>query len=154
MNDAFLKKEQGVLTEDMIQGIADRLVHVCRELPIALCYLHGSCVDGSLSPLSDVDVAVLLKSDVGRDPRKMFDVMSTLEKAAQVPKLDVVILNVAGPIIADRVVRKGKLLYSNSERTRIVFEAATIKRAFDFAYFSKVFDEALLSQLAEGHVVD
>ena len=154
MNEAPFKKEQDVLTEDVIQGIAGRLVDACRELPIALLYLHGSCADGSPSVLSDVDVAVLLKSDVGRDPRQVLDVMGALEQAARVPKLDVVILNSAGPIIADRVVRKGKLLYSEGERTRILFEEAAIKRAFDFAYFSKVFDEALLSQLAEGHVVD
>ena len=97
---------------------------------------------------------MLMDQDFARDRHRVLDIYTALENAAQRSDLDIVVLNSAGPIIRDRVVRHGQLLYARSERIRILFEAFAIKDALDFSYYSEIYDEALFHQLAEEHILD
>lgn len=119
-----------------------------------MLYLHGAHARGTQSALSDLGLAVLLDRGVARDCRAWMEVASALEEVCGRDDVDLVWLNTAGPIIADRVVRHGRLVYGTSEKERIAFEEAAIKRALDFRFFSKVYDDALFRRLREGHFLD
>jgi predicted nucleotidyltransferase len=100
--------------------------------------------------MSDLDLAVLLERGLSREGNLHLDLLADLEEACRRDDLDLVILNRAGPIIRDRVVRHGRLIFAASDVERVRFEAAAIKEALDFHHFSRVYDEALFRQLAEG----
>lgn len=127
-----------------------RLRAACAESPIVLLYLHGAHARGTQGPLSDVDIAVLLEVDAARDAKASLTLVGKLADACGREDVDVVILNSAGSIIKDRVVRNGRLVFAGSERERLRFEASAVMEALDFQHFSRVYDDALFGQLAEG----
>ena len=98
----------------------------------------------------DVDIAVLLERDRARDTEAQLRLLSTLQEVCGRDDVDLAVLNTAGPILKDRVVRQGRLVYARSERDRELFEAAAIKELFDFEHFSRPYNEALFGHLAEG----
>lgn len=143
-------KESRVMSPEEVDRLAEALAERCRSLPVVLLYLHGAHARGTQSILSDLDLAVLLDPPAGRDRSTGMEVASALEEVCERDDVDLVLLNTAGPIIADRVVRRGRLVYTASERERIVFEAAAVKKALDFRFFSRVYDDALFRQIREG----
>jgi hypothetical protein len=145
--------EPRVLTPGEVEALAARLAALCTAQPVVLLYLHGSHVRGTQGPLSDLDVAVLLEQPAARG-LAVLDLLSALQEACRRDDVDLVVLNTAGPIIRDRVVRHGRLIYARSEADRIRFEAAAIKEALDFRFFSRVYDDALFRQLREGRFLD
>ena len=146
----FLDTRTTVLSPDEVEAMVGRLRAACAGTPIVLLYLHGAHARGTQGPLSDLDLAVLLEADAARDPHAFLALLGKLTDACGREDLDVVLLNRAGLIIKDRVVRDGRLLFAASERERVRFEAHAIKEALDFRYFSRVYDDALFGQLAEG----
>jgi hypothetical protein len=147
-------QEPRVLLPEEVDRLADALAERCRSLPVVLLYLHGAHAKGTQSALSDLDLAALLDLHAGRDRRTRIRVASELEQVCGRDDVDLVVLNTAGPIIADRVVRHGRLVYAASERERIAFEAAAVKKALDFRFFSRVYDDALFRQIREGRFLD
>jgi predicted nucleotidyltransferase len=139
-----------VLSPEQVEALLPKLVRVCADAPVILLYLHGSHARGTQAPLSDIDLAVLLEPECGRDYRVHGDLLMALQEACGRDDIDLVIFNTAGPIIHDRVIRHGRLLYARREAQRIAFEADALKRAMDFNYYSKVYDDALFRQLREG----
>jgi len=143
-----------VLTPAEVEVLAARLEAFCHGRPILLLYLHGSHAQGTQTAMSDLDLAVLLERGLSREGHLQLDLLAGLEEACQRDDVDLVILNRAGPIIRDRVVRHGRLVYAASDMEKVRFEAAAIKEGLDFGYFSRVYDEALFRQLAEGRWLD
>ncbi len=146
--------EPKVLSPGEVDRIEKALAARCRSLPVVLLYLHGSHARGAQGPLSDLDLAVLLEPAAARDRRTLDDVIAALEETCKRDDVDLVVLNTAGPIIADRVVRQGRLIYARSDNERIAFEADAVKKALDFGHFSRVYDDALFRRLKEGRGLD
>ena len=146
--------EPRVLDPEDVDRLTGSLAERCRSLPVLLLYLHGTHARGTQSVLSDLDLAVLLERTSAREGRARMAVVSALEEACERDDVDLVILNTAGPIIADRVVRHGRLVYARSERERVAFEASAIKHSLDFRYFSRVYDDALFRRIREGRFLD
>jgi len=146
--------EPGVLSPEDVERMIGALADRCRTLPVILLYLHGSHAHGTQSVLSDLDLAVLLEPEAARNRRIYADVTFALEETCKRDDVDIVILNTAGPIIADRVIRQGRLVYARDDRERITFETSVVKKALDFRFFSRVYDDALFRQLREGRYLD
>lgn len=147
--------EPRVLSSEDVERIIEALADRCRGLPpVVLLYLHGAHARGTQSALSDLDLAVLLEPGAARNRRIHADVLFALEETCERDDVDMVILNTAGPIIADRVIRQGRLVYARDDRERIIFEASVIRKALDFRFFSRVYDDALFRQLREGRYLD
>ena len=142
--------EPKVLTPAEVEELCSRLDGACSAAPIVLLYLHGAHARGTQGPLSDLDIAVLLEEAVAQERESSLDILLSLQALCGREDVDLVVLNTAGPIIRSRIVRSGRLVYARSERDRVIFEAAAIKEALDFQYFSRVYDEALFRQIAEG----
>jgi predicted nucleotidyltransferase len=80
---------------------------------VDLILLFGSVVSGRARPTSDLDVAVL-----GREVVDLDSVFLALAPKLKTPRLDLVDLRRAGPILAFEAARSGVVLF---ERTRAVF---------------------------------
>lgn len=146
--------QPGKLGTEELEHLLEALAERCRSLPVLLLYLHGSYARGTQSALSDLDLAVVMEREAGRRRLDQADVAFALEEVCKRDDVDLVVLNTAGPIIADRVVRHGRLVYARHDRERVAFEATAIKKALDFRHFSRAYDDALFRQLREGRCLD
>ena len=142
--------EPKVLATEELDDLVSRLAELCDRFGVVLMYLHGSHGNGTHGHLSDLDIAVLLGSDAASEGRKQLELLAALQETSGREDVDLIVLNTAGSIIKDRVVRHGRLVYAGNQSIRVRFEAATIKEALDFEYFSRVYDDALFTQLREG----
>ena len=154
MRHMYSTRTPEVLSPEQVEALLPKLVRVGAAAPVILLYLHGSHARGTQAPLSDIDLAVLLEPECGRDYRVHGDLLMALQEACGRDDIDLVIFNAAGPIIRDRVIRHGRLVYARSEAQRVAFEADALKRAMDFSYYSQVYDDALFRQLKEGRLPD
>jgi predicted nucleotidyltransferase len=145
--------QPAVLKTDEVEELAPKLEGACKSFPVVLLYLHGSHAHGTQGALSDVDMAVLFDGPRARDNRLYLDMLAALEQACGREDVDLAVLNAAGPILKSRVVRSGRLIYSRSDRERVLFEAFAIKEALDFEHYSRVYDDALFRQIKEGRIL-
>jgi uncharacterized protein len=102
---------------------------------IAAAYLFGSRASGKATPLSDVDIAILLNQDApgGRNLLHQEDYLAyRIGKALGAKEVDVVDLNNKGVIFQHNVLRTGKRLYDGNPHFRIQFEKEVIIRFCDF----------------------
>lgn len=156
--------------------IAERVRSVLRDRPdVVFAYLFGSRAEGGLHGASDVDVAVYLRDDerevAGRSPgyarepgiadwsRIHGDLVEALAPEASVgggerghaPEgVDLVILNDAPPLLADRVLRRGRLLFSRSEPERIRWSVRVKSRHCDLRPLRRRLDRAVSERLRDG----
>jgi len=95
-----------------------------RRREVQAAYLFGSAVTGRLHPGSDVDVAVLLARPpaAARSLNYRLRLMTDLGAALRRSDVDVVILNEAPPLLAHRVLSKGKLVFERSKSARVRFQ--------------------------------
>ena len=101
---------------------------------IVAVYLFGSCATGEVNPTSDVDIAVLFKSN---DSKNAFQLRcafyADLSRMLQRNDIDIVVLNTSrNLILQDTIVREGKLLYSADDEARIAYEVRTMHMCIDF----------------------
>ncbi|MBM6550566.1 type VII toxin-antitoxin system MntA family adenylyltransferase antitoxin [Marinomonas ostreistagni] len=85
---------------------------------VRLIYLFGSQADGSATPSSDIDVAVLLKKKL--DPVTRFDLEQSLAIELN-QDVDLVDLLTASTVLQNQVIMHGKLLFG-SENEQAKFE--------------------------------
>lgn len=105
---------------------------------VVAAYLFGSLVEERATPHSDVDTAILLSdADPVTAGERQLQLMGELERFAD-RGVDVVILNIAPPILQHQVLRHGRLLYERDRRARVDFEVRAgqiytdLKPMYDF----------------------
>jgi len=136
----FLTKfwERGTFTgkiETMIRKIKqEKLNKVFREKGVILAYLFGSVAKNKTGPLSDIDIAVLFNEKV--PTAQYFDqkleVMGKISDLFKTDNIDVVVLNEAPPLLAHRILKEGRVLFSKSEKKRLEFELRAIMKYLDW----------------------
>jgi predicted nucleotidyltransferase len=112
-----------------------RVDRVLSSYPVMLAYLYGSQASGQATPLSDVDIALVLEE--GRyDPTQRLRLELQIEddfvRVCDIPKADVRVINQAPLLVRGEVLTNGTLLYSRDEEYRVDFETLTRKLYFDF----------------------
>lgn len=91
---------------------------------VRLIYLFGSQADGSATPSSDIDVAVLLKKKL--DPVTRFDLEQSLAIELN-QDVDLVDLLTASTVLQNQVVMHGKLLFgSENEQTKFEMQVMSM----------------------------
>jgi predicted nucleotidyltransferase len=148
-------EEPEILTPREVETLVNELAVVCEATDfVRLAYLHGAHARGTQTHLSDVDIAVLLDGAAAGDIHARLDILASMQDACGREDIDLLILNEAGPIIKNRVIRYGRLIFERSQRERMRFEETVIKEALDFQYFSRQYDDALFQQLSKGRFLD
>ena len=118
-------------------------------------YIFGSVATGRVRPDSDIDVAVLL--DTGIREVRMFDLrlrlIADLGAALGRSDVDVLILNHASPLLAHRVLSRGKLIYERSASARIRFQVMTANRYADLVPTLEMYIRYLKKSVREGRII-
>jgi len=119
---------------------------------IVAVYLYGSYASGESGPLSDVDLAVLLKPNHSRN--EMFelqlDLISQILQIIRGDEVDLVVLNETSPLLAYEVIRGGKVLFCRNDMARTQYEATTINRYLDWRPFSRIYQNYLFEDIRQG----
>ena len=103
---------------------------------IEVVYIFGSVAQGKITPLSDIDIAILVDNqkideNVYRYGYKA-EILSDLIKLLKTNAIDLVILNEANTLLRHRILYYGKILHSKNEKKRIVFQTTTISKYNDY----------------------
>ncbi len=117
-----------------------------REDKVLVAYVFGSFVRGNQTFRSDFDVAVLLSSI----PPKMLDYyLHLVDGLSKMLKMDIdlVILNLAPPLLKYQVIKNGLVVYSRDEVSRVKFEAKALSEYLDFSLMIARYDECLIRSL-------
>jgi len=123
-----------------------------REIEAA--YVFGSVVTGRLRPDSDVDVAVLVSQKVmRRDPfRYRLELMADLTAVLKRDDVDLILLNQAPPLLAHRVLKKGRLIFERSASARVAFQVRTVNRYLDTVPMRDLYLTYLKKHAREGKI--
>lgn len=123
---------------------------------VLFAYLFGSRASGRTHLHSDVDVAVYIEPrSLDRLDRAapwgyLAEVSGRLMEALETDDLNVVILNHAPPLLADRVARNGHLLLSRDESRRQRWIVDTKSRYCDLAFLRRHLLHALAERVRTG----
>lgn len=99
---------------------------------VLVAYLFGSQARNTATPLSDIDIALLvtpsrLETDIYYHMTIAADLLSLLHTNL----VDVVILNKVPPLLAHRVIKHGIVVANKNDQERILFEVNTLRKYFD-----------------------
>src|SRR5437763_11669051 len=108
---------------------------------VVLAYLFGSQAEGTARPSSDIDFAVLLPPGTPRE--QFFDTRLSLINAVMdvlhTSKVDLVVLNEAGPLLMHQVVKYGRVLYEDPvTQPAIDFYVYAVSRYSDTAHYRQL----------------
>lgn len=131
------------------ENLEDRLR---RELAshdeLVFAYLFGSRAAGTARATSDVDVAVHLSEPPDLELRGVL--RAAVERAAGSEDVDLVVLNEAPPLLAERILRTGTVLLSRSEPERVHWMVHTKSRYCDLAPLRRRLDRTVSERLGAG----
>jgi predicted nucleotidyltransferase len=140
------REELGERIDEIVRRLRERLE---AEPDVLFAYLFGSVARGRAGPLSDVDVAVMVKDGVDL-ARRHLDLIGAVSEAVGSDGADVVLLNEAPISLAFRVIRDGVVILSLDEKARIRHKAMVIDRYIDMAPMRKELARGLRHRLEEG----
>ena len=115
-----------------------------RDEQVAVVYLFGSFVQGRMTAESDLDVAVLLRSDAVPFPMALVELSNRLSALTGL-EVDTLCLNTAGPIVAMQVLRKGLKIIERDSRRSIEFFAKTIGLYHDIKMVRRPIEQSILN---------
>ena len=116
------------------------------EENISVAYLFGSQAKKLNTKISDIDIAILLSET----PKNLFEYyLYMVNKLSRIvgDNLDLIILNIAPPMLKHQVIKYGKIVYTRNEKERITFEARAESEYLDFSRALRRYDESLIKQI-------
>jgi predicted nucleotidyltransferase len=122
----------------MNNAITNRLHSLAEALAadpdIDVVYLFGSVARGRVSPLSDIDIGILLGGHVPEAEHfhRRLKYIGLCADILRADRVDVVILNKAPLVLAYEVVSPQKVLVERNREHRVAFEASTVMKYLDF----------------------
>ena len=128
---------------------------VSRRREIQAAYIFGSIASGRVRRDSDIDIAVLV-SDRMRPERRFqyrLKLIADLGSALHREDVDLVILNDAPPLVAHRVLSKGKLIFERSASARVRFQVQTANRYADLVPTFETYVRHLKKSISEGRII-
>jgi len=137
----------GVNTQD---SLVERLTEYFRTCPypVVVAYLFGSAARGQMTPLSDVDVGVLVdEADADKRLKIRLDLTGDLDVAG--PEVDVALLDQVSSGIAYDIIR-GRLLYAADDSRRVSVETRVMKTYLDDLDLYRVQHHLLHARIRAG----
>ena len=122
---------------------------------VLAAYIFGSVASGRARRDSDVDIAVLVSDKIMRGDswKYRLESISSLVDALCRDDVDLILLNEAPPLLAHRVLSKGKLILERSASARVAFQVRTVNRYLDTQPMRNLFLERLKKDAREGKIL-
>lgn len=126
--------------------------HLYSRDDVIAAYLFGSYASGVPGPRSDLDIALLLDERVkSRDYGVIkLNIITGLMRLLSFNKVDLVVLNTAPPLLSHEVIKKGRLLFSRDEKTRLEYTVKATMHYLDTIHLRRVQDRILHEKIRSG----
>ena len=122
-----------------------------KDQDILLVYLFGSQAQNETGPLSDIDLAVLLKPAAKKDYfEKKLTLLGLFTDFFGRDDIDLVILNEAPLVLKYNILKDGKPLFIRDEELHVNLIQKTISEYLDFKPILNVHYQALQRRIADG----
>ncbi len=133
----------------ILARLREALPSILARYPVDAAYVYGSVARGTVTPFSDVDIALLLATPVPPYERLNMEltIQGDIEVSCGLSPVDVRAINEAPLTVQGRIVQQGILLYEGHRGRRVAFEVATRKRYFDFAPVARRLRDAFLQRV-------
>ena len=134
----------------MKQKLKRRLVDIFKKRKIDFAYLFGSQAKGKTGPLSDIYIAVYFGEKISSNKRfdarmKLLGELTDLFKTNEV---DLVVLNDTPPLLSDRILKDGLLIFSNNDKIRLDYEVKTTLKYLDWKPYLTKYTEEIFGRTA------
>ncbi|MGQ9645093.1 MAG: type VII toxin-antitoxin system MntA family adenylyltransferase antitoxin [Thermodesulfobacteriota bacterium] len=122
------------------------------RLGVAIVYLYGSRATGRASPLSDMDIGIVLKHPSSEaDQRTLYHMFYQLfSEVYPRAKLDIVFLQTAPLSLQFSAIREGKIMFQEDPRRTADYEQGVINQYLDFRTVLDLFDRVTLEGYGKG----
>ncbi len=133
----------------ILARLREILPSVLAVYPVDIAYVYGSVARGTVTPFSDVDIALVLSRSLSPYDRLMLEleIQAAIEDAGDLTAVDVRAINGAPLLVQGKVVQEGLLVYEGDRSRRVAFEVGTRKRYFDFAPAARRLRTAFLEKV-------
>jgi len=146
------------LTIRRVLGMGDILIS-CRQFveeidriyPVLFAYLFGSRAKGTDNLMSDIDIAIMFVENYNAED-DLFNrghIIDTGKEFFNEP-VDVINLAKASLLQQYEVVQHGIVVVGKDSSKRLEFESLTLRKYFDFRFYSEHYNEAMISRIKEG----
>ena len=120
------------LPENILQLLPGAVKYLESHPKILFSYYFGSLAKGTLSPLSDVDIAIFLKKGNNLADRKL-EILGKLIDILETDEIDLVVLNTTDLPLVMGVLNNKKLIVDKDPFARHQFESLMMRKYFDFS---------------------
>jgi len=120
------------LPENVLQLLPDAVNYLESHPQILFAYLFGGLSMGNLQPLSDVDIAIYLRTG-GKVSEKKLEIMGNLVAILKTDEIDLVVMNTAALALVMNIVKARKIVVDKDPFSRHIFESLTMRKYFDFS---------------------
>ena len=120
------------LPENVLQLLPDAVDYLESHPQILFAYLFGGLARGKPQPLSDVDIAIYLRTG-GKVAEKKLEILGNLAAILQTDEIDLVVLNSAALVLVMNIVKVRKIIVDKDPFSRHIFESLTMRKYFDFS---------------------
>ena len=139
-------REGRPLPPNVLDRLPELLNAVKGDPQVVALLAFGSLVTGKLSPLSDLDFAILLP--FGLDSRERFEkhlkLINLFVDTFNTEEIDLILLNEAPPRYAHHILAQGKILLCRDRAALADFIESSQKRYLDFRPYMEEFDREFL----------
>lgn len=146
-----IKAQRQQESNRILSQLKDVVPSIVARHQVDAAYAFGSVARGTVTPFSDVDVALLLTKLLPPYEQLQLEllVQGEIEDASGLYPVDVRAINRAPLMLQGRIVQHGILLYERDRARRVAFEVVTRKRYFDFAPVARRLRDAYLARVRE-----
>ncbi len=118
-----------------------------KDKDILFVYLYGSYATQTVLPDSDIDIAVYLK-----EGNMDYYLKKDEELLGSIPNdnIDIRILNTMPLTLKFKVIKEGKIIFSQDEQKRVDFETEIMDNYFELKPYLDEYDELFRKRISHG----
>ncbi len=137
----------------MIEKYQKQLNKIFKENQVVLAYLFGSAARGKMTPLSDIDFAVVFSDKVKEKDyfKKELHLAYKIGNVFKIKRVDIVNLKTAkSPLLKHNAVFKGNLICGKDRKLQFQLENGIMKEYEDTEHLRAVQDYYLHKHIKQG----
>lgn len=140
------------LPKDIFRKAVTDLPEVFGKYPeIVAGFIYGSYATGNITDLSDIDIAVLLKTKGSFEFE--LELIGNISEILCTDDFDLVILNNCPPYLQYEVFSTGKLIYEKDRDFLCDFKVRSLENYFDLKYIYDEYNYYLKKRIKEGRMI-